>query len=115
MKHTVYVSDALGRPNEMLEFTLEVRRIDKELYDRQLRTEPFRIDLTNEDFTRLESGNAITKAIYLPSEELPANGQQALKTLTSADVDDGIDVVTEAEKLGEIIAILRSPQSPHGR
>jgi hypothetical protein len=31
MEHTVYVSDAPGRPNEILEFTLDVRRIDNDL------------------------------------------------------------------------------------
>jgi hypothetical protein len=108
MEHTVYVSDLPGRPNEMLEFVLHVRRIDKELYDRQLSTVPVRIDLTNEDFTRLENGNAIMKAIYLPTEELPSNGDQTLRTLASSDVDEGINVVTEAEELGTIVAILRS-------
>jgi hypothetical protein len=78
------------------------------LYDRQLSTNPVRIDLTNEDFSRIENRNAITKVIYLPSEKLPSNGLRTLKTLTSADLDDGVDAVTEAEKLGTIIAILRS-------
>ncbi len=119
MEHTFYVSDVPGRPDERFAFTLDVRRIDKEMYDRQLSTEPVRIDLTNEDFARIENGNAITKMIYLPREELLANGQQALKTLTSSDVGEGMDVVTEAEKLGTIIAILRStsaqPNEEHAR
>ncbi len=108
MEHRVHVSDLPGRPNEMLAFVLDVRRIDKELYDRQLSTEPIRIDLASEDFTNVENGKVITKVIYLPNEELHANGHQTLKTLGSSDVDEGIDVVTQAEKLGTIIAILRS-------
>jgi hypothetical protein len=114
MEHRVHVSDLPGRPNEMLAFVLDVRQIDKELYDRQLSTEPVRIDFTVEDFRRIENGDAITKVIYLPTEELTSNGHQTLKTLTSSDVEEGMDVVTEAEKLGKIIAILRSPQSLHG-
>ena len=80
------------------------------------------LQITDEDLDQIESGNFVTKVIYLPS---PAHQELAIAgvgTLVSTPLDPGIDPVAEADRRGTIMAVLRvgnmdleTPTSAGGR
>lgn len=65
------------------------------------------LQITDEDLDQVESNNFVTKVIYLPS---PAHQELAIagvETLVSTRLDPGVDPVSEADRRGTIMAVLR--------
>jgi len=65
------------------------------------------VELTEEDFDQVLSGNFITKVIYLPDPEFQELAQAGVDTLVSTRLDPGVDPIVEADRRGAIMAILR--------
>lgn len=65
------------------------------------------IQLTEEDFDQVLTGNFVTKVIYLPDPEYQELALAGVETLVSTRLDPGVDPVTEADRRGSIMAILR--------
>jgi hypothetical protein len=107
-----------GRPGVELYPTVEVGPV-------MPRTEAFLahnaipIGFTPEDFDQVLSGNFVTKVIYLPDPEFQELALAGVDTLVSTRLDPGVDPVTEADRRGAIMAIVRlgnkDLQTPGGR
>jgi hypothetical protein len=65
------------------------------------------IQLTEEDFDQVLTGNFVTKVIYLPDPEYQELALAGVETLVSTRLDPGVDPVTEADRRGSIMAIVR--------
>jgi len=65
------------------------------------------IQLTEEDFDQVLTGNFVTKVIYLPDPEYQELALAGVETLVSTRLDPGVDPVVEADRRGAILAILR--------
>jgi hypothetical protein len=65
------------------------------------------IQLTDEDFDQVASGNFVTKVIYLPDPEFQELALAGVETLVSTRLDPGIDPIVEADRRGSILAIVR--------
>jgi hypothetical protein len=65
------------------------------------------IQLTDEDFDQVASGNFVTKVIYLPDPEFQELALAGVETLVSTRLDPGIDPIVEADRRGSILAIIR--------
>ena len=65
------------------------------------------IELTEEDFDQILSGNFVTKVIYLPDPEFQELALAGVDTLVSTRLDPGVDPIVEADRRGAILAILR--------
>ncbi len=65
------------------------------------------IQLTQEDFDQVNAGNFVTKVIYVPNPEYQELALAGVDTLVSTRLDPGVDPVTEADRRGAILAILR--------
>jgi len=66
------------------------------------------VQFTPEDFDQVQSGNFVTKVIYLPDpefQELAVAGDVGV--LVSTRLDPGQNPITEADRRGTILAILR--------
>ncbi len=62
---------------------------------------------TEEDFDQVQSGNFVTKVIYLPDAEYQDLAVAGVETLVSTRLDPGVDPIVEADRRGAILAILR--------
>jgi hypothetical protein len=62
---------------------------------------------TEEDFDQVESGNYVTKVIYLPDPEFQELALAGVETLVSTRLDPGVDPIVEADKQGAILAVVR--------
>jgi hypothetical protein len=95
-----------GRPGIELYPTLEVGPM-------MPRTEAFLahnaipVQFTPEDFDQVQSGNFVTKVIYLPDPEFQELALAGVETLVSTRLDPGVDPVVEADRRGAILAIVR--------
>ena len=95
-----------GRPGVELYPTLEVGPV-------MPRTEAFLahnaipVQFTPEDFDQVQSGNFVTKVIYLPDPEFQELALAGVETLVSTRLDPGVDPVVEADRRGAILAIVR--------
>lgn len=95
------------RPGVELFPTLEVAPVTPRT-DAYLAHAPIPIQITDEDLDQVVSGNFVTKVIYLPDPEFQelalATGVQEL---VSTRLDPGVDPISEADRRGSIMAILR--------
>ena len=62
---------------------------------------------TEEDFDQVQSGNFVTKVIYLPDAEFQELALAGVETLVSTRLDPGLDPIVEADRRGSIMAIIR--------
>jgi len=69
--------------------------------------------LTDEDFDQVLTGNYVTKVIYLPDPEFQELAIAGVETLVSTRLDPGMDPITEADRRGSIMAILRLGNIDH--
>jgi hypothetical protein len=65
------------------------------------------IQYTEEDFDQVLTGNFVTKVIYLPDPEFQELALAGVETLVSTRLDPGIDPITEADRRGAILAVVR--------
>lgn len=65
------------------------------------------IELNDEDFDQVQSGNFVTKVIYLPDPKYQDLAIAGVETLVSTRLDPGVDPVAEANDRGAILAVLR--------
>lgn len=65
------------------------------------------VQITEEDFDQVLSGNFVTKVIYLPDPEYQELALAGVETLVSTRLDPGVDPIVEADRRGSIMGILR--------
>ncbi|MGL6194582.1 MAG: hypothetical protein ACRC2T_07130, partial [Thermoguttaceae bacterium] len=65
------------------------------------------IVFTDNDFDQVESGNFITKVIYLPNPEFQGLATAGVGTLVNTQLEPGVDPIIEAENRGTILAVVR--------
>jgi hypothetical protein len=65
------------------------------------------VQFTEEDFDQVLTGNFVTKVIYLPDPEFQEMALANVETLVSTRLDPGIDPITEADRRGAILAVVR--------
>jgi hypothetical protein len=65
------------------------------------------IQFTEEDFDQVLAGNFVTKVIYLPDPEFQELALAGVETLVSTRLEPGIDPITEADRRGSIMAVIR--------
>ncbi len=65
------------------------------------------VQLTDEDFDQVLSGNFVTKVIYLPDPEYQELALAGVETLVSTRLDPGVDPIVEADRRGSIMGIVR--------
>jgi hypothetical protein len=65
------------------------------------------IQFTEEDFDQVQTGNFVTKVIYLPDPEFQELAIAGVDTLVSTRLDPGVDPIVEADRRGAILAIIR--------
>ncbi len=100
------LSNVPGRPGVELYPTVEVGPVLP-------RTEAFLahnaipVQFTPEDFDQVQSGNFVTKVIYLPDPEFQELALAGVETLVSTRLDPGVDPIVEADRRGAILAIVR--------
>ena len=95
-----------GRGGVMLYPTLEIAPVTPRT-DAYLAHAPVPVQFTEEDFDQVVSGNYVTKVIYLPDPEFQELALSGVETLVSTRLDPGVDPVSEADRRGSILAILR--------
>lgn len=95
-----------GRAGVMLYPTLEIAPVTPRT-DAYLAHAPVPVQFTEEDFDQVVSGNYVTKVIYLPDPEFQELALSGVETLVSTRLDPGVDPVSEADRRGSILAILR--------
>lgn len=100
------VSNIPGRAAVSLYPTLEIAPVTPRT-DAYLAHAPIPVQFTEEDFDQVLSGNFVTKVIYLPDPEFQELALAGVETLVSTRLDPGCDPVSEADKRGSILAILR--------
>jgi len=100
------LTHAPGRPGKDYYPTLEVAPTTP-------RTEAFLannaipVQFTVQDFDQVQSGNFVTKVIYLPDTQPPKLSLKSIETLVSTRLDPGVDPIREADRRGAILAIVR--------
>ena len=65
------------------------------------------VQMTDEDFDQILSGNFVTKVIYLPDPEYQELALAGVETLVSTRLDPGVDPIVEADRRGSIMGVLR--------
>jgi hypothetical protein len=65
------------------------------------------VQFTDEDLDQVLAGNFVTKVIYLPDPEFQELALAGVDTLVSTRLDPGVDPITEADRRGAILAIIR--------
>ena len=65
------------------------------------------LQLTDEDIDQALAGHLVTKVIYLPDPEHQELAIAGIATVVSTRLDPGIDPVVEADRRGEIVAVLQ--------
>ncbi|MBN2218235.1 MAG: hypothetical protein JW719_12745 [Pirellulales bacterium] len=65
------------------------------------------VQFTEEDLDQVQSGNFVTKVIYLPDPEFQEMALAGVETLVSTRLDPGMDPIVEADRRGSIMAIVR--------
>ena len=65
------------------------------------------VEFTEEDFDQVASGNLVTKVVFLPSPDFQEQAIAGVETLVSTRADPGTDPVAEADRRGQILAVLR--------
>ena len=95
-----------GRAGEELYPTLEIGPSTPRT-DAYLAHTPVPVQFTEEDFDQVQSGNFVTKVIYLPDPEFQELALAGVETLVSTRLDPGVDPIVEADRRGAILAIVR--------
>ena len=65
------------------------------------------IQFTQEDFDQVAAANFVTKVIYVPDPKFQELALAGVDTLVSTRLDPGVDPITEADRRGSILAIVR--------
>jgi hypothetical protein len=65
------------------------------------------VQFTDEDFDQVLSGNMVTKVVYLPDAEYQELAIAGVETLVSTRLEPGVDPILEADRRGNILAIVR--------
>lgn len=65
------------------------------------------VQFTEEDLDQVLAGNFVTKVIYLPDPEFQELALAGVETLVSTRLDPGVDPITEADRRGAILAVIR--------
>ena len=65
------------------------------------------IQFTTEDFDQVQTGNYVTKVVYLPDPEFQELALANIETLVSTRLDPGVDPIVEADRRGAILAVVR--------
>lgn len=100
------LSNIPGRDGVTLFPTLEVAPVTART-DAFLAHAAVPVQFTEEDFDQVMSGNFVTKVIYLPDPEFQELALSGVETLVSTRLDPGVDPVSEADRRGSILAVLR--------
>src|ERR1044072_5824617 len=72
------------------------------------------VQSTEEDFDQVLAGNFVTKVIYLPDPEFQELALAGVETLVSTRLDPGVDPITEADRRGSILAVIRLGNKERG-
>lgn len=100
------VTNIPGRPGVELYPTIEIGpAMPRTLAYLAHNTVPFQ--LTEEDLDQVLTGNFVTKVIYLPDPDFQELAEAGIDTLVSTRLDPGVDPITEADRRGSIMAIIR--------
>jgi hypothetical protein len=100
------VSNIEGRPGMELYPTLEIGRASART-SAYLAHAAIPIQFSQEDFDQVAAANYVTKVIYVPDPEYQELALAGVDTLVSTRLDPGVDPITEADRRGSILAILR--------
>lgn len=94
------------RPGLVLYPTVEVRptTLESSAY---LTHNSVPLELTDEDLDQIQANNFVTKVIYLPDARHQELAIAGVETLVSTRLDPGVDPVSEADRRGTIMLILR--------
>ncbi len=65
------------------------------------------VDITGDDLDQVSSNNFVTKVIYLPDARHQELAIAGVETLVSTQLSPGADPVSEAERRGTVMAVLR--------
>ena len=65
------------------------------------------VGFTEQDFDQIQSGNYVTKVIYLPDPEFQTGLDGGIDTLVSSRLNPGVDPIVEADRRGAILCIIR--------
>ncbi len=100
------VSNISGREGVELYPTLEVAPMTRRTAA-YLSHSAVPIQFTDEDFDQVMAGNFVTKVIYVPDPEFQELALAGVDTLVSTRLDPGVDPVSEADRRGSVLAIVR--------
>ena len=100
------VTNIEGRPGMELYPTLEIGRATPRTAA-YLAHAAMPIQFTQEDFDQVAAANFVTKVIYVPDPEYQELALAGVDTLVSTRLDPGVDPITEADRRGSILAIVR--------
>lgn len=100
------VGNIEGRPGVSLYPTLEIGSASPRT-SAYLAHSAIPIQFTQEDFDQVAAANYVTKVIYVPDPEYQELALAGVDTLVSTRLDPGVDPITEADRRGAILAILR--------
>ena len=95
-----------GRPGVELYPTLEIGRANRRTAA-YLAHSAIPIQFTQEDFDQVAAANYVTKVIYVPDPDFQELALAGVDTLVSTRLDPGVDPITEADRRGSILAIIR--------
>ncbi len=100
------VTSIEGRPGLELYPTLEIGSASPRT-SAYLAHAAIPIQFTQEDFDQVAAANFVTKVIYVPDPEYQELALAGVDTIVSTRLDPGVDPITEADRRGAILAILR--------
>ncbi len=100
------VTNIEGRPGMELYPTLEIGKATTRTAA-YLSHAAVPIQFSQEDFDQVAAANFVTKVIYVPDPEYQELALAGVDTLVSTRLDPGVDPITEADRRGSILAILR--------
>lgn len=100
------ISNIEGRPGVVLYPTLEIGTASPRTAA-YLAHSAIPIQFTQEDFDQVAAANFVTKVIYVPDPQFQELALAGVDTIVSTRLDPGVDPITEADRRGAILAILR--------
>ena len=100
------ITNVEGRPGMELYPTLEIGKATRRT-SAYLAHAAIPIQITQEDFDQVAAANFVTKVIYVPDPEYQELALAGVDTIVSTRLDPGVDPITEADRRGSILAILR--------
>lgn len=100
------LSEITDRPGEVIYPTLQVFP-SSAATDAYLTHAPLPIEITLKDLEQVAANNMVTKVIYLPDPRHQGLAVAGVSTLVSTQLPPGADPVSEAERLGTIMAVLK--------